>query len=465
MRKFNHYIIIIVAVCLSACSGMKKLTTPNREIPDQFTTNTIDDSACIAELNWWEFYADSTLRGFIRKTLDNNKDLLTAAARIDELRELYGIEKANMLPSLSGNVYANDETNDYSGTGMTHDREIGVKVTVAWEANLWGSLSWAKKRAGSTYLASIEDYRAMQLSLIATTAEIYYRLAALESELLIVNRTVESRKESLRMAKLRFEGGLTSETVYQQAMVEYSSAASVLPDLRKRLTTTRNALTLLMGVNPADSLRIEIRRLVPISASKLPVGIPSELLQRRPDVRASEHRLAAAMSDVGYTYADRFPTFRIGFTPGFENNELKRFLQSPFTFIVGSITGPIFDFGKKKKKYQASIAAYEQKRLQYEKAVIQAFTEVNTAIEAYSDARETSRLKDELRTAAAEYRRLAQLQYQGGTLNYIDVLDAQRRYFDAQIDANNAVRDEYLALITLYKVLGGGWNYADSDTH
>lgn len=455
MRK--NTVILLFSLLLVSCSGVKNLPKADPDIPERFAAATANDSICVADLKWWEFYSDSTLCRFIRKTLDNNKDLLTAAARIEELRQIYGVEKSNMLPTLSGNVYANDETNDYSGSGITHDREIGVKVTVAWEANLLGSLSWASKRAGSNYKASVEDYRAMQMSLIALTAESYYRMAALANELQIVNRTVESRKESLRMAKIRFEGGLTSETVYQQAKVEYSSAASVVPDLKKRLNATRNALTLLMGENPQDSLQLTMHSLVPLDASKLPVGVPSDLLQRRPDIRASEMRLTAAMANVGYNYAERFPTFRFGFTPGLENNELSKFLESPFTFIVGSLTGPIFDFGGKKRKYKAAVAAYDQSRHQYEKTVIQAFTEVNTAIEAYKEARESSILKNELCMAASKYIQLAQLQYRAGTLNYIDVLDAQRRYFDAQIDVNNAVRDEYLAMIAIYKALGGGW--------
>lgn len=451
----------MMALTLAACSGVKNLRAPETDIPAAFSIDMANDSVCIADLRWWEFYSDTTLCLLIKKTLDHNKDLLTAASKIEELRQIYGAEKAAMLPALSFNAYANNETNDYSGSGTTNDTEIGLKATISWEANLLGALSWAKKRAGRTYQASVEDYRAMQMSLIAMTAEGYYRMAALENELQIVNLTVESRKESLRMAKIRFEGGLTSETVYQQAMVEYSSAASKLPDLRKRLNETRNALTLLMGENPQDTFDIEIRHPVAVSVSKLPIGIPSELLKRRPDIRASELRLEAAMANVGYNYADRFPTFRIGFTPGFENDELQKFLQSPFTYIVGSVSGPIFEFGKRKKKYEAAVAIYDQNRYQYEKAVIQAFTEVNTAIAAYRNAHESEILKNELCMAAAKYIQLAQLQYRAGTLNYIDVLDAQRRYFDAQIDLNNAIRDEYLALIALYKALGGGWQLSE----
>ncbi|MDE6395729.1 MAG: TolC family protein [Muribaculaceae bacterium] len=449
---------LVVSILCSACSGVKNLRQPETETPAAFTARFETDSACLADVDWWQFYSDSTLCRFIRRTLENNRDLLAAAARIEEMRSLYGVAKANMLPTIDGRVYAQDETNDYSGTGITHDREIGIKVPISWEINLLGSLSWAKKRGEANYLATAEDYRAMQVSLIAQTAEAYFRLVALENELSIVRRTVESRKESLRMAKLRFEGGLTSETVYQQAMVEYSTAASLIPSLEKQLTAARNALTLLMGEFPDEELSSGKHQLDPMKIEQLPVGVPSTLLQRRPDLRASELRLKAAMANAGLTYADRFPTLQLGFTPGLENNELTCFLKSPFTFIVASVSGPVFDFGRRKRKYEAAVAAYEQSRLQYEKNIIQAFTEVNMAINAYQDACRTSRLKQNLRDAAAEYERLANLQYLGGSLRYIDVLDAQRRYFDARIDVSNSIRDEYFALIALYKALGGGWS-------
>ncbi len=459
MNRYTALCIAIVAIlCSTACSGVRHLARPQADVPAVFTLYAESDSTCLAEMNWWEFYTDSTLCRFITRALENNRDLLTVASRIQQMQELYGINKADLLPRINGNVYANDETNDYSGSGISHDREIGVKVAVSWEMNLLGSLIWVKEKGKADYMASAEDFNGMRVALIARTAEAYYRLMALENELAIITRTVESRKESLRMAKIRFQGGLTSETVYQQAMVEYSSAASLVPNLKRQITTARNAMTLLMGEFPQDSLSTGKKNMPPIQLEKLPVGVPSQLLQRRPDIRAAEQRLAAARANVGYTYAERFPSLQLGFTPGFENNELKQFLKSPFTFLVGSVTGPVFDFGRRKRKYKAAVAEYEQERLQYEKTVIQAFTEVNTAIKAYMEAQQSSRLKINLCLAAAKYNQLAQLQYKAGTLNYIDVLDAQRRFFDAQIDESNAVRDEYLALIDLYKVLGGGWS-------
>ena len=458
MNRYIAHCVVLVCLMCSACSGVRHLTKPQDNVPDKFTHNLDNDSACMAELDWWKFYSDSTLCGFISHTLEHNRDLLSAVSRIQQAKELYGVDKANLFPQINGSVYANDETNDYSGTGIKHDREMGVKFPITWEMNLLGSAIWASKRGKSGFLASIEDYRAMQVLLIAETAKAYYRLVALENELAIIRRTVETRKESLRMAKIRFEGGLTSETVYQQAMVEYATAASLVPNLRQKITTARNALTLLMGELPNDTLTSGVNSLDPIQLEKLPVGVPSQLLERRPDIRGAQQRLSAAKSNVGYTYAERFPSLQLGFTPGFENNELAKFLQSPFTFIVGSVAGSIFDFGRRKHKYKAAIAEYDQARFKYEKTVIQAFTEVNTAINAYKAARRSSKLKIELCQAALKYNKLAELQYRGGSLNYIDVLDAQRKYFDAQIDESNAIIDEYIALIDLYKVLGGGWN-------
>ena len=315
----------------------------------------------------------------------------------------------------------------------------------------------ARNAGKARYIASEEDYRALRMELIAEVATVYVRLLSLENELAIVKRTLHTRQESLNQAKIRFEGGLTSETVYQQAKVEYATAASLIPDLELRITSTRNALTLLMGEYPHEIPGERSFDFYPNLEEKLPLGVPSDLMKRRPDLRAAEQRLKAAMADVGMAYADRFPSLRIGFTPGFENDQLSNFFKSPFTYVVGSIAGTVFDFGKKKRKYKASIAVYDQARFDYEKAVINAFTEVNTAVTAYAGYRKNRQLMTDLCEAAAKYVNLARLQYRGGTLNYIDVLDAQRRYFSAQIGVNSALRDEYLALINLYKVLGGGW--------
>ncbi len=309
--------VIIAAMMVSGCTGVKKLTKPQTTVPESFSSIAAEnDSTCLADIDWWTFYSDPTLRDFIGRTLSNNKDLRAAAYKIEQMNRLYGSERANLLPAIGGTVYANDETNNYSGSGITHDREIGIKVPISWEINILGAQIWNSKRAKAEYEASAEDFRAMQVLLIARTAEAYFRLLALENEVAIVNHTMESRKESLRMAKIRFEGGLTSETVYQQAMVEYATAASLVPNLRKELNSARNELTLLMGEFPTDSLTPYVKRLEPTMLDKIPTGVASDLLQRRPDIRAAERRLAAAAANCGATYANRFPSLQLGFTPG-----------------------------------------------------------------------------------------------------------------------------------------------------
>lgn len=458
MKFTGLFSILMAAALLSGCSGTKNLVSPRLDMPAAYTPESAPaDSLSIADLEWWEFFTDPTLKKIMTRALANNRDLLKATARIEEMRQLYGVAKANQLPQIGFEVGYSHETNKYDGGPTKKDPEHDLKFPIKWEVNLWGAMSHARKAGEARYVASQEDYRAMRMELIAEVASTYVKLLSLENEMEIVRHTLRTREESLHQAKIRFEGGLTSETVYQQAKVEYATAASMVPALEMRITAMRNALSLLMGEYPGDVFEERTFQFDRNLETFLPAGLPSDLLKRRPDLRACEERLKAAMAEVGVSYADRFPSLSIGLTPGFENDGLRNFFKSPFTYAIGEIAGTIFDFGRKKRKYQAAIAVYDQARYEYEKSVMQAFSEVNTAITAYQGYLENKQLMNELCEAAAKYVRLATLQYRGGTLNYIDVLDAQRRYFSARTGVNNAVRDEYLALINLYKVLGGGW--------
>lgn len=297
----------------------------------------------------------------------------------------------------------------------------------------------------------------MRMALVAEVATAYFQLVALDNELAIVRRTLATRSESVYQAKIRFEGGLTSETVYQQAQVEYASTASLIPDLERRIQITENSIALLMGEYPDWDVMRSSMDLETTLPETVPVGLPSELLQRRPDVRASEQRLQAAMAAAGMAYADRFPRLRFSLTGGWENDDLQNFFESPFSYVAGTIASPIFGFGRKKAKYKASLAAYDEARLAYEQKVLEVFKEANDAVVTYTNVRKTAELKANLRDASRKYVLLAHLQYQAGSINYIDVLDAQRQYFDAQIGLSNAIRDEHLAMVQLYKALGGGW--------
>ena len=307
------------------------------------------------------------------------------------------------------------------------------------------------------YLATVDAQRALQMTLVAEVATAYYELVALDQELSIVRRTLQTRKEGVRQARLRFEGGLTSETALQQAKVELASTATLIPGLESRIALKEHQIALLAGAYPTlriDRQTMEMHARLP---ERLKVGLPSELLKRRPDLRQSEQTLRAAEAAMGMASADRFPRITFSLTGGWENDDLKGLFSSPFSYVGGSLVSPLFSFGKKKAKYKAALAACDEARLNYEQKVLAAFREVNDAVVTYRNVRTAAALKRDLQQAAQKYVELAQLQYFNGVINYLDVLDAQRKYFDAQIGLSNAVRDEHLAMVDLYKALGGGW--------
>ncbi len=454
--KTKLLIFITVIAALTSCSGVKNLPKAQLELPGELAGNSTD-TLTLADLEWWKFYTDSALTDIISQTLAHNRDFLAAAARVEELRQLYGVARLNMTPTVSGLVAADNETNDYHGKKHTSDAEYDIKATVNWEIDLWGGRRWAQRKAGAQFEATEYERRAMKMTLVAEVASAYFRLVALDNELAIVRRTLFTREENLKKAKLRFEGGLTPETVYRQAEVEYASTAALIPGLERSIAVQKNAIALLMGRYPGEEIargKLDFDR--PLD-SPFPVGVPSGLLMRRPDLRAAEADLRAALANVGVTYADRFPRLSISLTGGLENDEVKGFFQSPFSYVLGSVTGTILDFGRNKRRYKASIAAYEQARLHYEQTVLTAFHEVDDAAVTFRLVRQTTARRRELLDAAHKYAQLAYIQYNMGVINYIDVLDASRRYFEAQVGLANAVRDEYLAMVNLYRALGGGW--------
>lgn len=461
MKGFLLPAVIFAAVTAVSCSGTRNLRQPHVALP--FEVAAAVDSACVADMDWWQLYTDSTLTRIIRRVLTNNHDMLIAASRIEQLEQLYGVDRLIYLPTITGIAGATRETNHYSGEDFSVKTEVSFKATLNWELDLWGGLSQRQKRSAALYAATVEDRRALQITLIAQTATAYINLIALEAELDIVRRTLITRREGVEKARLRYEGGLTSELVYQQAQVELATTEALVPSLESRITMARNALTTLMGEFPGSDIGVPDITLMHKSPPDMPATVSSALMQRRPDLRANEQRLHAAMADCGVAYSDQFPRLRIGLTGGWENNQVANLLTSPFSYMLGNVAGTIFDFGRNRRRYKASIAAYEAARIGYEKAVIAAFTEVSDASVQYAGMQKTVARRTELRDAAYKYVSLANRQYAAGSISYIDVLDSYRRYFNAQTGLIHAVRDEYLTMINLYKVLGGGAHASDND--
>lgn len=450
----------ILVLLLSSCHPLSKLTKPDTDMPSSYGVAN-PDTLIFGSSEWNTMFTDTLLRKMIGKALIHNKEVLKAAARLEEVRQLYGISRANYMPYIDGTVRGERETTWFH-EGTSDDPEpapsplVGLKVHIGWELNLMGKLNYASRQAEANFYATAEDLRAIRLTIATQVATAYYNLLAQEAILDITRSTLDTRRESMNKAKLRFEGGLTSELVYLQAQTEYLSTESLIPGLQKGADVCRTALQILMGEYPDDSVWNTHPALISQSPPELPTGVPSELLRRRPDLMASSHRLHAAAQEVGVAYADRFPSLKLDFTIGFWNRRFPDLFKSLYYYPIGEIAGSIFDFGRKKRIHKAAVERYEQARLQYEQDILSAFGEVKNAALSYSRAHETAVSKREFLITAQNYLELADLQYHAGTLSYLDVLDAQRHVFDAKIGLSIALRDEYLACIDLYKALGGG---------
>lgn len=450
-------VCVVSMLAFSSCKIGKRYARPELNLPDRIEAYTdTTDTASVENIPWESLYADETLKDLIKKALDNNKDMKIAAAKVKEMIAAKRISFANMLPEVGANIYAQKERLNYGGDDPKPDPEFGAKLTLSWELDLWGNLRWANEATIASYMQTVEGQRALRLTIIAEVAANYYQLCALDQELSIVQQTLDARREGVRLAKLRYEGGLTSETAYNQAQVELARTETLIPSLERQIKIKESDLSMLLGEYTDDiprGLSLSDQHL----PDALPIGLPSSLLERRPDMRQAEFKLRAANAQVGVAQTDLFPKIRLTSNYGFESDELSSILKSPAGFIAGSLLQPIFAMGKNKAKVKAAKARYEQEVYSYEKSVLGAFKEVNNAIVTVRKVKEIRASRMNLEASASKYLELAQLQYINGVISYMDVLDAQRGLLDAQIGLNNAVLDELLSVVYLYKALGGGF--------
>lgn len=467
--KSRLYILLVLSLAaVSGCTMQKQCPAPDGTLPAQVVRpDLMNDGAALgdvpadtlafSDMAWWTLYADSLLNRLIRKTLENNKDMRAAIAKIRELRYTGRGAVMDQLPKISARAAYENEIMHYYGQDRSPDPEMHFKGTVSWEFNLLGASIWRSQRESDRYLASVEGQRSLQMSLIAEVVTAYFELVSLDQQMAIIEQTVAVRRETTEKTRLRFLGGLTSETAYRQSIVEYASAAAMVPDMEKRIALKEHQLAWLAGEFPTAIERSTFtngkRRTLDISA-----GIPSDLLLRRPDVRRARVELDAAMANAGFYFASRFPSIRLSFSGGFENDDWAHLLKAPYLYPIAALTTPLFAFGTNQARYRAALQQYMQQKALYEKTVLTAFREVNDAMVVYRKNREETMLLENLQDAALKYVELADLQYLNGVISYMDVLDAQRKYFSAQLDLVRNKNEERIALVQLYKALGGGWN-------
>ena len=431
MKLNKLYIaILLFAGILTSCKVGKSYVRPELHLPDSLAQH--QDTVSFGDQDWEEIYTDSTLRSLIDRALDHNKDMLIAAARIKEMAAQKRISTAALLPDIKGEVTVERELENHGGDAFRKSDTFEAQFLVSWELDLWGNLRWARSASIAEYLQSIEAQRALRMTIVAEVAQAYYELVALDTELNIVKQTLKAREEGVRLARIRFEGGLTSETSYRQAQVELARTATLVPDLERKISLKENDIAFLAGEYPN---RIARSRL--LQEFNFPETLP--------------------VGRVGVAYTNMFP--RLALTGGFgsESTSLSELLKSPYAVMEGALLTPIFGWGKNRAALKGKKAAYEAEIHSYEKTVLTAFKETRNAIVNFNKIKEVYALRANLERSAKSYMDLAQLQYINGVINYLDVLDAQRGYFDAQIGLSNAIRDELITVVQLYKALGGGW--------
>ncbi|HEY3121168.1 MAG TPA: efflux transporter outer membrane subunit [Vicinamibacteria bacterium] len=450
----------LVALSFSACVSLgPRYRRPQLPLPPAYSEGGSEEAIPDA---WWSLFDDPALDRLVAEALSANQDLALAAARVEEARALAGLADADRWPqlSLSAEVSRSKLSAETShlppGIPLENSR-FRVAPTVSYEVDFWGRLRQLSAAARAELLASEEGRRNVRLAVAADVAAAYFDLVAFDRQLAIARETLRSRQESARLQRVRFEAGTISGLALAQARAELASAESTVPVLERQGRQTENRLAVLLGRTGGTTERAF--GLDALASPPVPVGLPSELLVRRPDLLAAEQRLIAANARIGAARAAYFPAIALTGAAGSESAQLASLLTSGTGIwqAAVSLVQPIFNAGRTRRQVQATRARERQELAVYTRAVQSAFAEVEDALVA---RRTSAAEREALGRQVAELgsaRRLALLRYQGGDASYLEVLDAERSLFRAELDLTAARRDELTASVNLFSALGGGW--------
>ncbi|MBL7852007.1 MAG: efflux transporter outer membrane subunit [Cyclobacteriaceae bacterium] len=453
----HKLLIFLLAISLSGCLVGPKVKKTERQTPEKYASTTAADSSSI--LGWATVYQDTALQTLIRQALKQNYDVLTALARIDESRAAAGYSKADLYPSLSYSAGAsalnlnNQQANDLGI--QQRDLYYGFGL-LSWELDLWGKARHSGRAGKAELAASIEAHRAVTASLVAQVANLYFQLRGLDDRLAIARATLSLRREATRIITLRFKGGEVGELDKFQAETQEAIAEALIPSLERDVAQTENAIRLLVGEMPGTIQRgLDLRQQKLV---EIPAGLPSQLLSRRPDVRQAEQKWIAQNERIGVSQAARYPSISLTGALGVASNDLSTLADGGAVWnLAGGITGPIFAFNKNKRRAEMEIAKTEQSRLQYEKSVLTAFGEVESALVAVSTYAQEYQARSRQVDAVRGATRLSRARYDDGFTNYLEVLDNERTLLDAELQASTTLQRQLQATVQLYKALGGGW--------
>jgi multidrug efflux system outer membrane protein len=454
---------------MAGCTVGPKYQRPIVEMPDTFRgsadQNAKSEINSIGDLKWFDVFRDEQLQELIRTTLFNNYDLRDAVARVDAAHANLGITRSDQFPTVTTSASMTTLRNSSSGAvpipgNIDQARTFGSVALnlLSFEVDLWGRLRRATEASRAELLATEENRKAVITTLVSDMATAYFDLLELDTELEIAKRTLATREESLRLIKLRQQGGVATILDVRQAEQLVYSATQTIADLERQNEQTENRISLLLGKNPGAITR-GLRLTEQVQLPAVPAGLPADLLERRPDIRVAEQNLIAANANIGMARAAYFPQISLTGLLGFLSNQLSSLFTGATKNwqFVPQVTQPIFTAGRTRSNVRLAEAQQQIALVQYEKTIQTAFREVSDALVEYRKVKEIRAQQELLVNTLRDRSRLAYLRYQGGVDTQLNALDADRDLFNAELSLAQTERNEMVSLVQLYKAMGGGW--------
>jgi multidrug efflux system outer membrane protein len=417
------------------------------------------DVASFGDQKWWDAFQDEALRDLIKTALKQNYDVRIAAARILEARAQLGITRADQLPSVAASASSiNERISQSARIPSIETSAHQLSLSAAWELDFWGRYRRATESARASLLAQEWAQKAVISSLVSDLASAYFQLRELDLELEISRQTLGSRKDSLGLTQILADHGATSLLDVRQAEQLVFAAGASIPDLEQRIEQQENFISTLLGQNP-QSIPRGRKLLDQPHPLEVPAGLPSSLLERRPDIRQAEQQLIAANAQIGVAKAAYFPQISLTADGGYQSSALTGLFAGPAGFwsIGGSAVQPVFEGGRIRNRVRFAEAQTQEATVFYERTIQQAFRDVSDALVAYRKSQEFRIQQEQLTRAADDAKNLSNMRYKGGATSYLEVLDSDTRYFSAQLTLAQAQLRELEALVQIYRSLGGGW--------
>ncbi len=469
--NYRPIAVLIAAGWLTSCTLGPNYHRPAVQIPQNFRAPSplpAPQAESFADLKWWEVFKDPELQQLVKTALQQNYDLRDAVARVEEARANLGITRSNQFPQVgaSGSVQftrlSRDGAEPLPASFLPNQNRNWGEASLnllSFEVDLWGRLRRATEAARANLLSADENRKVVLTTLVSDVATQYFTIRELDYELEISKTTLATRRDSLNLTINRQTGGVATDLDLRQAEQLVDSAAESIPTLQQQIEQTENQISLLLGENPGEVMHHQGAFNEDVFPPEVPAGLPSALLERRPDIRAAEQNLVAANADIGVAKAAYFPQLNLSGLIGGQSTQLSSLFSGPHSAwsFVPQLTQPIFTAGRLRSTVRLAEAQRDSALVQYQKTIQTAFTEVSNALIAHQRVRESRVQQQALVGALEDRKRLAYARYVGGVDTQLNALDADRDLLQAQLDLRQIRLNELLSVVQLYKALGGGW--------